>query len=214
MENAADALKMIAAFLMFLMALSISIMAFGRVRETSQIILEYEDREYDYTYVENNYDNNGNVVTQRWVGVEEIIPSIYKAYYENNKILFDIEGVYLFKKEITQGPNKGTMENINYIDLDTEELGLDSKTKREFLKAILYWGTEKTNDEFKHTLKTKHIELAQKGLYQTLTETLKNKKLKESIGVYYMDEVKSNDTDIYTPKSNRDLKRIITYSNK
>ena len=82
MENATDALKMAASVLMFVLALSISINAFGEARQTSQIILDYRDREYDYTYVENNG------TTQRIVGAETIVPSIYKAYKENYKIVF------------------------------------------------------------------------------------------------------------------------------
>lgn len=83
MENAAEALKLAAAVLIFVVALSISINAFGEARKTSQIILDNRDREYDYTYVEENG------TTQRIVGAETIIPSIYKAYKENYKIVFE-----------------------------------------------------------------------------------------------------------------------------
>ena len=83
MENATDALKMAASLLIFVVALSISINAFSRARQTSQIILDYSDREYDYTYVEENKDQNGNILTERLVGIETIIPNIYKAYSEN-----------------------------------------------------------------------------------------------------------------------------------
>lgn len=82
MENAAEALKMAAAFLIFVVALSISINAFGEARRTSQTILDNRDREYDYTYVEDNG------TTERIIGAETIVPSIYKAYKENYKIVF------------------------------------------------------------------------------------------------------------------------------
>ena len=83
MENAADALQMAAAVLIFVLALSISINAFGEARQTSQMLIEYNDREYDTTYIE---QNDG---TQRTVSVESIIPNIYKAAKENNKIVFE-----------------------------------------------------------------------------------------------------------------------------
>ena len=51
MENAADALKIAASVLIFVLALSISINAFSQARVASQTVLEYSDREYDYTYV-------------------------------------------------------------------------------------------------------------------------------------------------------------------
>ena len=83
MENAADALKIAAAVLIFVVALSISITAFGEARATVTSILEYRDREYDYTYIEDNG------TTQRIVGLETIVPTIYRAYKENYKIIFD-----------------------------------------------------------------------------------------------------------------------------
>ena len=49
MENAAEALQMAAAVLIFVLALSLSINAFGEARVASQTILEYSDREYDYS---------------------------------------------------------------------------------------------------------------------------------------------------------------------
>ena len=88
MENVTDALKMAAAVLIFVLALSISINAFGEARITATTILEYKDREYDYTYVEENKDSEGNSITQRIVGAETIVPAIYKAYRENYKIVF------------------------------------------------------------------------------------------------------------------------------
>lgn len=84
MENATDALHMAAAVLIFVLALSLSINAFGEVRQTAQTIIQYKDREYDYSYVEAN-DNK----TERIVGLESIVPTIYKAYKENYKIIFD-----------------------------------------------------------------------------------------------------------------------------
>lgn len=52
MENAADALKMAGFLLIFIVALSISINAFGQSRQAITTILEYRDRENDYNYVE------------------------------------------------------------------------------------------------------------------------------------------------------------------
>ena len=45
MENAVDALKMAGAVLMFVMALSVSIVAFGQVRQTADLVLDQTDRE-------------------------------------------------------------------------------------------------------------------------------------------------------------------------
>ena len=83
MENAADALKMAAAVLVFVMALSITINSFTETRIAATTILNNKDKEYDYTYVEDNG------TTERLVGLESIIPTIYKAYKENYKVIFD-----------------------------------------------------------------------------------------------------------------------------
>ena len=54
MENATEALKMAGAVLIFVLARSIIILAFGQVRETSDIILSYKDRETEYINDEEN----------------------------------------------------------------------------------------------------------------------------------------------------------------
>ena len=81
MENAAEALKMAAWVLIFVVALSIIINAFGMARQTTDILISYNDNEYYTDYVE-----QGN--TERKVGYETIIPAIYRAYKENYKIIF------------------------------------------------------------------------------------------------------------------------------
>jgi len=135
MENVADALKIAAAVLIFVLALSITINAFGEARIASRTILEYKDREYDYTYVEENKDSNGNVVTERIVGLESIVPTIYKAYKENYKIVFDEnisqisdDGIYKRKDD------RGQQVAVYSIDLQNEVLGSD--TQKEYYMGI------------------------------------------------------------------------------
>lgn len=203
MENAAEALKMAAAVLIFVLALSISINSFSEVRQTSQTILNYRDREYETTYVE----DNGS--TERLVGAETIIPSIYKIYQENYKIIFNINSIgYLYKKKITEGEKKGQDEGINYIDLQKEVLGNESE-KQRFIQAILYGvnsfeGKSDVVKEFKNL----GIEFNNpNGIF----EIIKNKKYKESLGVYYQEEVDS-DSASNISENNKTKKRVITYS--
>lgn len=201
MENAADALKMAAAVLIFVLALSISINAFGQVRKASQTILDYRDREYDYTYVEDNG------TTERIVGAETIIPSIYRAYQENYKIVFDIKEIdYLYKKNV-----EGSDEEIKYIDLEKESLASEEQ-KRNFIQAILY-GTSSFGSKqsgIKKEFSNLGIELKDNGIFNTISAT--GKKYKESLGVYYQEEVESGGTS-QSPDANRTKKRVITYSN-
>ena len=202
MENAADALKMAAAVLIFVLALSISINAFGEARRTSQIILEYNDREYDYTYVEENKDENGEILTERLVGIETIVPSIYKAYKENYKIVFDVsflDGDGLYKKRNSEGGS----DPIYYIDLEKEVLGSDSQ-KEEFIEAILYGASSETKAKFERNL---GIYLNDSGIY----DKMKGKKFKEYLGVYYQEEI---DGESQTPDGNKTQKRVINYTDK
>ena len=125
MENAIDALHMAVAVLIFVVALSISINAFGEVRMTAQTILDSKDKEYSYTYVEDNG------TTERIVGLESIVPSIYKAYKENYKIVFrdddssedanDLlgdDGIYRVRDDVT-----GNLVGVYKIDLQEQVLG-------------------------------------------------------------------------------------------
>ena len=132
MENAADALKMAAAFLIFIMALAISINAFSQARLTATTLLEYHDRDYDYRYIEANVDDSGNPVTERIVGIESVVPSIYKAWKENYKIVFDdgilSDGVY------QQEDATGSLQVVNTIDL--EDIALASNREEPFVMAI------------------------------------------------------------------------------
>ena len=82
MENAAEALKMAGAVLLFVLALSIIIFSFGQARESADTILDYRDRET--AYIDTNYyytqtvNSDGSINTERSVGLETIIPTIYK----------------------------------------------------------------------------------------------------------------------------------------
>lgn len=197
MENATDALQMAFAVFVFVLALSISINAFGEARQTTQIILDSRDREYDYTYVEDNG------TTQRIVGIETIIPSIYKAYKENYKIVFkndDRNGFPLYDKSVSNNPNDTV--SVCSIDLETDVIGSDEQ-KEKFIKAWLY-GTKYPEDV--EELKISGIFLnARNDFYRTL----KGQRFKENLGVYYQEEVqgKSDVSD-----ANKNKKRVITYT--
>ena len=204
MENAADALKIAASVLIFVVALSISINAFGEARMTATTILNYQDNEYDYTYVEENTDASGNVSTERIVGVETVVPSIYKAYRENYKIVFKglDGGVY------TQDDETGRAQEINTIDLQNEVLGTESQ-KEQFVNAILYG---KKYSEF-NTVRTTfennlHIHLNDEGIYDKIV----GRKIKENIGIYYQEEAGLEEDDSSVPDANKTTKKVITYT--
>ncbi len=198
MENVAEALKMAAAVLIFVMALSISINAFGEARQSAQVILDNSDREYDYTYIQ-PIEKNGKIITERTVRGEAIVPAIYKAYKENYKIVFkDKNGdpMKLYEK-------KG--QAVSSIDLENEVWGLDEKEKfiRLLLKTRTNFTTEDKNEQnnFKNN---RGIVLQNEGLY----DIIKGKSFIEKLGVYYQEEVQGKSD---TPTANKTKKRVITY---
>ena len=189
MENAADALKMAAWVLIFVVALSIIINAFGMARQTTDILISYNDNEYYTDYVE-----QGN--TERKVGYETIIPAIYRAYKENYKIIFlNNDGTPMYFYE-----NKNTKEQINYIDLEKQNVVNDT-AKEEFIKYIVT-GKEINNSQYKFE---NSYDIKNNGLYNQI----KGKQFTESLGVYYQEEIDGNQSN--TPDANKTKKRVITY---
>lgn len=221
MENAVDALKMAAAVLTFVMALGISISTLSQAKQTAQVLINYTDREYETQYVE----DTGERV--RIVGKETIVPTIYRAYKENYKILFyDRNGnpITLYTKK-----ENGTYVNVNYIDLEKDVLG-DDRQKDNFIIALLYGnkaeglkssdGSDMTFNDFKQELQQNNsqISLNSEGIYDTI---LKDSTFIENFGVYYQEDYNENlnpDTDIsdeyeetVTPDANKTKKRVISY---
>lgn len=89
MENATEALKMGFAVLVLVVALSLTIYSFTRVRETSaQITAEADVRQYYQQLTLNETEDSANVQANRIVGVETVIPTLYRYYKENYTILF------------------------------------------------------------------------------------------------------------------------------
>ena len=210
MENAADALQMAAAVLIFVLALSISINAFGEARQTSQIMVQYNDREYNYTYVE----DNGS--TERIVSLESIIPTVYKSYSENYKVIFDSSivgssssdgGVYRRRNNDT-----GQTEPVYQVDLNTDAqswaLGSHEQIE-QFIMAILYGQKYEDFSTIENTLENRGIYLNNRGLY----DKIKDSRVKESIGIYYIGEEGLFGEDASNvPETNKTEKRVITYT--
>lgn len=200
MENAAEALKMAAFLLIFIVALTISILSFSEARRSAQLILEYNDREYDYSYVD---DQNGQ--TQRIVSAENIVLSISRAYKENYKIFFyekDGKPMEIYAKNVN-----GVFEPINYIDLQKENLADDAQRER-FVGYILY-GTKR--EEYENEFN--NIVLRNSPLY----DIIKKEKFEERLGEYYQEDLseyqdgEDSESQDSVPTANKTKKRVISY---
>ena len=208
MENAADALKIAGSVLLFVMAISVAILSFGQVRQVSDVILDYRDRET--VYIDGNYYYEASG-TERSVGLETIIPTIYRAYFENYKIVFDKnllgDPIYTITLNNTTQIPKYTLDletnedsgNINIVLANDEQ-------KLEFLCGILYGSTYASDfeTEFNRTSNVK-IDIPEQGLYKRLSNRLQSNVITEYLGVYYQDD----NEDV--PEVMKQEKRIITY---
>lgn len=209
MENAADALKIAGSVLLFVMAISVAILSFGQVRQVSDVILDYRDRET--VYIDGNYYYEASG-TERSVGLETIIPTIYRAYFENYKIVFDenLLGDPIYT--ITLNNNSTPIPKYT-LDLETNEdsgniniVLANDEQKLEFLCGILYGSTYARDfkDEFNRTSNVK-IDIPEQGLYKRLSNRLQSNVITEYLGVYYQDD----NEDV--PEVMKQEKRIITY---
>lgn len=205
MENAVDALKMAGAVLLFVLAISVAIVSFGQARETADTILDYKDRET--VYIDGNlyYKTTG---TERTVGLETIIPTIYRAYIENYKIVFEglNEPIYTLKLSGNTEIKKYTIDletkkTTDGIQINNVALANDEQ-KSEFLCGILYRDFTKSGSQDKFEKKY-NIELPRDNI--SLINRLKGKKITEYLGVYYQND----NEDV--PDVNKTEKRIITY---
>lgn len=190
MENAVDALKIAFAVMMFVMALGLSISSFSDARLAAASIINMSDRETEYTYIE----SSDNFLT-RTVGIETIIPSVYRAYTENIEIYFfrkDGTPLYLYYKTDTNGEKvieNGNHVKVNYIDLSLENFSTAEEAINH-LDILLSGKDEKGKYENQLIYKNN----------DNLYNFLKGKVFTEELGEYYQ----GND-------STKIKKRVITY---
>ena len=220
MDNATDALKMAGSVLLFVLALTVAINAFGLARQTADIVLSFKDRETEYIDTDNYYkadDNNKN----RKVGLETVIPAIYRSFKENYRIVFIKGGQKLKLYQATLQNNNDPLHSevdvdFNYIDV--YDTAIASGNEKEFIEGILYRKNFSNSIElkkFENKYKIKQFYGFNNDINgsedKSLYELLKNANITEEIGVYYQEDLDPTSRDS-VPESNKDEKRIITYT--
>ena len=116
MENASEALMMAFGILIFVLALTVAINSFNRVKAVSDIVLYSGDETNYYEY----QGATGKASQNRVVGLETIIPTLYKYYKENYTVLFrqgsynsqtgefsNLTPLIIYKTSSTYRTNKG-----------------------------------------------------------------------------------------------------------
>lgn len=118
MENAAEALKLAGFTLLFVIALSVSMMTIMQAKRTSEQIIAYSDKtNYSSTIQENDSYENGN----RIVSVYDIIPTLYRYNQEKYIVLFkdtNEQPLTVYNGEVK--PNNRDKEKISYLNGELE----------------------------------------------------------------------------------------------
>lgn len=232
MENAVDSLKIAFGVLIFTVALSISISTFSNARRAIDGITTIKDKTQEYVYLEPSTTSN------RDVGIETIIPALYKAYSENYRVEFLVKDsagtekkLILYSRRNVEARENWEWEEVNYIDLIDENFGSESLAI-DHLNALLTNGHTKFYINASKAYGVKDISAYKRYnstntilLYdeeigsksgdiaigsEGLYEFLKDKKFEERLGEYYQED-KSEGKVSDTLEINKTKKRIITY---
>ncbi len=104
MENATEALIMAFSVIIFVIALSVSVLVFSKVREVSDVVVSATDQQPELE----DQSTFNNVINYRIVGMETIIPVLYRYYKEETTIVF-LQGA-----ELVYEPETGNVTGVNF----------------------------------------------------------------------------------------------------
>lgn len=210
MENITDALHIAFGVLVFVLALSITMSSFSLAKKTAtSIIYDLDKREqYEYEQAQTTTNASGETEitgTNRIVGTETIIPTLYRAAIENYIVRFykkDGSPIYLYR--ISEDNNK-TFKDTNAIDLEKNKLG-DHELAKDFIKHFIKGDLVNFFETQKITGKYRSFKALESG--KTFSDLIGNKKFIETLGVYYQEDIKPTATE----DINKTKKRVITYT--
>lgn len=111
MENAADALLIAFAVLIFIIALSVNLTSLSQAKEVADIVLFYSDRENFQTPLKDdslNVYNGGRTVT-----VDTVIATIYRCAKEKFSVKIIDDEIYTFEYDVqTQDEIKNKIQDF------------------------------------------------------------------------------------------------------
>ena len=194
MENAVEALKMAGFMLLFIIALSITMITLTQAKTTADSLVKNQDRQQSYQYIEVNGDLSKSL--SRTVTLADIIPTLYRYAQEDYAVQFyTSSGSPLYVYESGQIKN-GVHVKKNDLDLDTEHWLENGETRYEEWRG--------------NTTKIKqHVD----DVVEYLLANYKNSNFEEKLGTTE-DYEESQDTNELVPDINKQYKRIITYTLK
>lgn len=194
MENAVEALKMAGFMILFIIALSITMITLTQAKTTADSLVKNQDRQQSYQYIEVTGDLSKSL--SRTVTLADIIPTLYRYAQEDYAVQFyTSSGSPLYAYESGQIKN-GVHVKKNDLDLDTEHWLENGETRYEEWRG--------------NTTKIKqHVD----DVVEFLLANYKNSNFEEKLGTTE-DYEESQDTNELVPDINKQYKRIITYTLK
>lgn len=130
MDDAVQALTMAFAVIVFVMALTISMMLIGQARDASDALTQYSDLTAFYDNIQLDSDE-GVTETERIVGLDTVIPTLYRYYKENFCVkIYDVDNTLLQIFDVNIETNlRSAIVNTN---------AGSSKTDQELIKDEAY----------------------------------------------------------------------------
>ena len=195
MENAVEALKMAGFMLLFIIALSITMVTLTQAKTTADSLVKNQDRQESYQYVE--LAEGETKAFSRTVTLSDIIPTLYRYAQEDYAVQFyNSDGSPLNVYESGEIRN-GVNVRKNDLDLDTEHWEENGVTRYEEWRG--------------NTTKIKqHVDDVVEFLLQP---EYKDRQFEERLGTIE-DFEENQDTNELVPDINKQYKRIITYTLK
>lgn len=235
MENAVDALKIAFAVFVFVIATSIVMYMFTEAKTTSDLVLARSDVTgfMDYTEI-NNIEDSGTVIGEdRIVGLETIIPTLYKYYKENYTVVFrnsDGTPLELYETQTNEELWSKNYTNKYYTsDADLKKIcsfDVDEETSRrepwtgnnEYYKQnidmFLSGGEFKAPSGNGMDYNYSDTNINGWGRTHGFIDEYKDNKFRESLGIYTYNDIPENDgqensgvADVKPKK-----KRVIVYT--
>ena len=150
MENASEALKMAFAVLVFVIAMSLGFMMISQARATADVVYATTDKQDyvdDITATTVTTDGAGNLITYRIVGLDTVIPTIYRYAQENYavtiiegntiKARFDLQTESIVSSDYSATGSHGQ----NYLDLINGSVDAAGNTLVEGLSSRIFNAT-------------------------------------------------------------------------
>lgn len=131
MDDAVQALTMAFAVIVFVMALTVSMMLIGQARDASDTLTQYSDLTAFYDNIQLLDNGEGVTETERIVGLDTVIPTLYRYYKENFCVkIYDVDNTLLQIFDVNIETNlRSAIVNTN---------AGSSKTDQELIKDEAY----------------------------------------------------------------------------